>query len=172
MLAAWLLCTTLLSPADAMDQLHKQPEALITPVIDGAMNRTEWARAGSVFATDEAPSGIEALFFGWDHAELFLALQHQEGTSTLTITIWRASRARDPVEFLARIEASPTGSQVQNAKGQKWNPKAWRDAHSGRISEYALPWQGLGARSGEILSLQVQTASGHFPDRPVSFSVP
>jgi hypothetical protein len=170
--APWLLGALLFSKQVAMDLPHKRPEALITPTIDGAMTRTEWAQSGSVFALDEAPSGIEALFYGWNEREFFLALQHTQSNRPFTVTFWRTSGTPEKQVQIACILASSTGHQVLDAAEKKWPAEHWRGARSSNISEYSLSWASLGRHPGETLWLQVQTSSGYFPAPPLAFTVP
>lgn len=136
------------------------------------MTRTEWSQAGSVFALGNAQSGIEALFYGWNERELFLALQHDTSATRLIIALWRESATSHARTRIARIQTSGASTHVVDEFEQHWPRKAWRGAHSSNISEYAFTWQALHARPGEALWLQVQTSSGHFPATPLCLIVP
>jgi hypothetical protein len=165
---ASLIGSLMVSPVEAADQLHKQPEGFMTPAIDGAISRTEWATAGAVFSTDEATTGVEALFFGWNATELFLGLQLNRTLRDLTVTIWRQENGKQPGALAARMKLENGQCIEFTQAGRPLPMRGLRSARTEKINEFAFNRQVLGLLAGEPLWLQIESSFGRFPEKPVS----
>ena len=158
------------------------PTAYLSPRIDGPMNRTEWAQAGSLFAEGGAMAmggrPFDALFYGWDKANLYLAVQHGKDAKPFSVLLGLPAtgggQPMPPAPFLvhAGVDVNADGSASMGFPGKPGPAIPLRAGHGLGTSELAIPWADLGARSGDPVMLVLRTQGAVFPAQPLQLRAP
>ncbi len=160
----------------------RAPSAYLKPNINGPMDRTEWAKAGSLFAEGGvmAVGGrpFDALFYGWDKEHLYLAVQHGGDAKPFAVLLGLPSKGGGqpipPAPFLvhAGIDVNADGTAAMGLPGKPGQPRPLRAGHGRGTSELAIRWADLGVRSGDPVSLILRTQDAVFPAQPLQLRVP
>lgn len=158
----------------------KQPQAYLAPLIDGPLGRTEWARAGSLFADGgamaQAGRAFDALFYGWDKRNLYLAVQHGGEARGFELRIGTpgvgAAFSGTPFAVHAVARLADDGTATLTTAGPAAPPVRLTAGHGRGSSEVAIPWAALGVRSGDALQLQLAQGGTTFPARPLALRAP
>jgi alpha-amylase/alpha-mannosidase (GH57 family) len=160
----------------------REPAAYLAPRIDGPMDRTEWARAGSVFAEGGAMATggrpFDALFYGWDKTSLYLAVQHGKDAQPFAVLFGKPGKGGGtavpgaPFGVHARADVDARGHATLGFPGKPGPAVALAGGHGRGTSELAIPWKALGVRSGDPLTLVLQAKGGAFPAQPLRVKAP
>lgn len=160
----------------------RKPSAYLAPRIDGPFDRTEWAKAGSVFAEGGAMATggrpFDALFYGWDKAWLYLGVQHAGEAKPFAVLLGKAGQAggmaMSPAPFMvhATVDVDAHGQAGLGFPGMPGPVVPLRAPHGRGTTELAIRWSDLGLRSGDALDLVLRTPAGIFPARPLRIQVP
>lgn len=160
----------------------RTPRAYLAPRIDGPMDRTEWAKAGSLFAEGGAMAvggrPFDALFYGWDKQHLYLAIQHGKDAKPFSVLLGLPAKPGGapipPAPFLvhAGIDVNADGKATMGFPGKPGPAIPLQAGHGLGTTELAIRWEDLGARSGDAVSLVLRTQDAVFPARPLAFKAP